>query len=110
MNKLIEDTHYYNNSYEIINDMVSIDRVYCLDLNNFRDNNWDTLGEIYKSLPSYIIHQGLPYWFGIDENNIYLWASCEPSGLQIAGYLPLKDFFSWENIFNKAILNLPFIY
>ena len=70
---------------------------------------WNALGDVYEQLPGFIGYSdGIPYWFGMepDESNqepdilaAYLWASVEPSGLLISGYLQLEDWLQWQEVF-----------
>ncbi|WP_379320273.1 hypothetical protein [Paenibacillus puldeungensis] len=99
---------FYDNS-EIINEpKIRIDRVYCLDFSNFSEETWDKLAVIYSKLPMQIINNNVQAWFGEEgKSEYYLYASVEPSGLQIVGVLSSDDWFTWEAIFNEEIKDLP---
>lgn len=102
---------FYDNSEIKDEPTINIDRVYCLDFDKFTNDSWDRLAEIYSLLPSQIImnHIGQPCWFGEEgKTDFFLWASVEPSGLQIAGTLRSGDWNEWEGKFNKYIAVLPF--
>ncbi|MDQ0060003.1 hypothetical protein [Paenibacillus harenae] len=102
---------YYDNS-EITDKPVNlIDRVYCLDFHQFNKETWNKLGEIYSILPSQVIinNIGQAAWFGEEgKSDNYLWASVEPSGLQVAGKLLTSDWKDWEGKFNELIIDFPF--
>ena len=55
---------------------------------------WEKIGAVYKSMP---------YWAGDDKGskwigeNVDLWASVEPSGIQIAGTMPEEIWKEWYN-------------
>lgn len=57
---------------------------------------WDKIGEVYESMPYWSGNDNGPEWIGA---NINLWASVEPSGIQIAGTMP-------EDIWNEWYSNL----
>ena len=50
----------------------------------------------------------MPFWFGADAEDIpHLFASVEPSGLQVCGVLPASDWLEWVSRFEPAIAALP---
>ena len=99
---------FYDNSEIIYEPKIKIDRVYCLDFSNFSEDTWDTLADIYSKLPKQIINNHVQGWFGEEgESEYYLYASVEPSGLQIVGVLSSDDWFAWEAIFNEEVKDLP---
>ena len=93
---------HYDNEYEISgseNEFVKVDRVYSFNFSKFNKENWSDLSSLYKLLPKYIENEelGIPYWFGSDEEQPpYLWASVEPSGLQVHGVLSAEDLEIWH--------------
>jgi hypothetical protein len=104
---------FYDNQEVEHNDsgVLDIDRVYCLDFNNFTKDDWSVLGGIYSKLPNQIIENniGQQMWFGIeDSSEFYLWASAEPSGLQVVGDLREHDWKQWEKLFHDRIEHFPF--
>ncbi|MCY6960253.1 hypothetical protein [Clostridium brassicae] len=113
MNIIIEDEHYYNNTYDIDNGILFIDRVYMVDEYKFNEDTYKKLENIYKSLPGYIENPTSVYcWYG-DEgkgDKFYLLVSFEPSGLQFIGKLHLDCFIKWEEKFNVLIADFPFKY
>ena len=113
MNRVIEDEHYYNNRYEVINDLVQFERVYMVDEYQFNDKTYEALEKVYEMLPSYTGNQTtLPSWFGDEEkgDKYFITVSFEPSGLQFWGILPTTDFLQWESKFHDLIKDFPFKY
>ncbi|MNP77488.1 hypothetical protein D3C76_1749280 [compost metagenome] len=42
---------------------------------------------------------GIPYWFGQEEDDIFITASVEPSGLSFDAQLNNSDWISWITMF-----------
>jgi len=87
-----------------------IERVYCFDWEQFTENQWDDLVSIYQQLPGWQTHANLalPYWFGIDDQTPpHLWASFEPSGLQVSGMLLRDVWTTWDTLFRARSQALP---
>ncbi len=80
--------------------------VHYLRMNEVR---WEALGRVYEHLPGFWgVHSGIPYWFGIEPDDLdtepncqtsYLCASVEPSGLLVEGCLPPEDWVQWQEAF-----------
>lgn len=68
---------------------------------NLPDSDWIIVDDIYKSMPGWIgyLKDGCPYWFGTENNNVYLSASVEPSGLLFDGRMDEEEFKEWINSF-----------
>lgn len=110
---VVEDEHYYNNRYVVVNDIVEFERVYMIDEYKFNNKTYEDLWKVYELLPSYIRSKTtLPCWFGDEENGdrYFISVSMEMSGLQFWGKLPIGDFLLWENKLNELIKNFPFKY
>ena len=91
--------------------MVEIERIYCLDLDEFEDRHWSSLGEIYRSLPGGYRELQIPMWFGDDEEHLpFLSASVEPPGIQVYGILTREAWAEWDAAFMAALgaSELPF--
>jgi hypothetical protein len=85
-----------------------VDRVYCLDWRRFGDREWSELDRIYRGLPGWVGYRDVPFWFGADAEEVpHLFASVEPSGLQVCGVLPASDWLAWVSRFEAAIATLP---
>lgn len=113
MNKLIEDTHYYDNEYTVTNDILNFERVYMVDGLKFDNKTYKALKKAYRSLPTYLPNtNSLPCWYGNPEkgDEYFITASFEPSGLQFFGQIPLEDFIQWETKLNELIKDFPFKY
>ncbi|NOU97398.1 hypothetical protein GC093_29820 [Paenibacillus sp. LMG 31456] len=106
------DICFYDNNELAANEkgIVSIDRVYCINFHEFIGATWEQLRQVYLVLPQYVIkeHQ-CPMWFGeegISPN--YLYASVEPSGLQIVGELTIEQWEIWESVFHAQLSRFSF--
>jgi len=111
MVELIKNKHYYNNSYEVNNGVLFLDRVYMVDEYRFKDSTYDELAKIYRILPEFVFNPtNVCCWYGDKDkgDKYYLYISFESSGLQIVGNLPLMDFENWEKEFHKEIVRIPF--
>ena len=53
---------------------------------------WEKIGQVYQSMPYWSGNEHGPKWLG---ENIDLWASVEPGGIQIAGIMPEKIWETW---------------
>lgn len=56
------------------------------------DEYWEKIGKIYSSMRYWAGNENGPRWIGPD---IDLWASVEPSGIQIAGVMPDDILEGW---------------
>ncbi|MFB9326189.1 hypothetical protein ACFFSY_09720 [Paenibacillus aurantiacus] len=106
------DICFYDNVELAANEMgiVSIDRVYCLNFNEFVEATWEQLQQVYWVLPQYLVksHQ-CPMWFGEEGiSSIYLYASVEPSGLQIVGKLQIEQWALWEKALHSQLSRFAF--
>ncbi|MEH7355523.1 hypothetical protein V7150_18470 [Neobacillus drentensis] len=113
MDIVVEDEHYYTNSFVVVNDIVEFERVYMIDEYKFNNKTYEALWKVYEILPSYMGNQTtLPCCFGDEEkgDKYFISVSFEMSGLQFWGKLPITDFLQWENKFNELIMNFPFKY
>ena len=89
----------------------AINRTYTIDATQMTDTQWTALDQVYRSLPGFAGYpppDHCPVWFGPvpeDEQTTgipYLWASVEPSGLQVAGSLSAAVWAAWEAQFLQA--------
>ena len=88
--------------------LVEVERVYGLDWDRFGEGHWDALARIYEGLPGAMRLHDVPWWFGDDEDiPPYLWASVEPTGLQVYGVLPEADWGAWDQRFRTEAAGLP---
>lgn len=86
-----------------------VERVYCLRFNEFKPEHWERLQRIYESLPGWagVGEHGCPCWFGSSSSPPFLVASVEPSGLQVSGSLPERDWSRWHDVFLASLAALP---
>lgn len=113
MAKIIQDEHYYNNRYNIVDNILEFERVYMVDEYKFDNETYEILGKVYESLPCYIWDStDLPCWYGDEEkgDKYFITVSFEPSGLQFWGKLPILVFLQWEKEINKLLEGFPFKY
>ncbi len=61
---------------------------------------WDKIGFVYESMPYWAGYQDLPRWIG---ENVNLWASVEPSGIQIQGTMPEAVWNAWYCLLKKKL-------
>ncbi len=88
--------------------LVEVERIYRLDWDRFDEEHWRGLARIYEDLPGAVRYRDVPWWFGDDEDvPPFLWASAEPTGLQVYGVLPEADWRAWDERFREAVSGLP---
>ena len=61
---------------------------------------WDKIGKVYSQMPYWDKNASDPQWTG---NNISLWASAEPGGIQIAGIMPDDIWEIWYALLKKKL-------
>lgn len=69
---------------------------------------WDQLETVYNQMTGWIGfgkngkgEDGIPYWFGYDENEKHILASIEPSGLHFSANMEENEWNSWKSDFKK---------
>lgn len=88
--------------------LVNVERVYLLDWDRFTEIDWLRLDSVYRSLPGGYPVNEQQMWFGSDEADPpYIWASVEPSGLQVCGNLKLSDWIEWDRQFCLRLPEFP---
>jgi len=101
------DICFYDNREIQLNEKgnVLLDRIYCLDFHAFNEVTWERLGHAYAALPHYILKENqCPTWFGEEGiSSNYLYASVEPSGLQIVGELTPEQWDTWQHKFHDQL-------
>ncbi|GKV65575.1 MULTISPECIES: hypothetical protein [Sporosarcina] len=61
---------------------------------------WGNVTGVYKSMPGWLgFKDGIPYWFGREEDNIFIWASVEPSGLSFYARMGDDEWSDWMEKF-----------
>ncbi|MCZ8520777.1 MULTISPECIES: hypothetical protein [Paenibacillus] len=103
---------FYDNIELAVNEqsVVLIDRVYCLNFNEFIEDTWEQLKQVYLVLPQYLAESHpCSMWFGEEGVSTYhLYASVEPSGLQIVGELSMEQWELWESAFHAQLSRYSF--
>ena len=61
---------------------------------------WDKIGLVYESMPYWAGYKDVPRWSG---ENVNLWASVEPSGIQIQGSMPEEVWNEWYCLLKKKL-------
>lgn len=61
---------------------------------------WDKIGRIYESMPYWAGNDNGTQWIGKDIN---LWASVEPSGIQLAGTMPDDIWDDWYSSLKRKL-------
>ena len=61
---------------------------------------WEQIDKIYESMPYWSGNKNRPQWIGKDVD---LWASVEPSGIQIAGTMPDNIWEEWYSLLKKRL-------
>ena len=59
------------------------------------DSDWDKVMSVYRNMDGWIEGHDLPYWFGTEQNEIFITASVEPSGLVIFGKVNDLIWIGW---------------
>lgn len=60
------------------------------------DEVWNKVAKLYEFVPGWIGYiDGIPYWFGQKEDDVYIQASVEPSGLSFFARMSQSDWDSW---------------
>lgn len=64
------------------------------------DEVWDKVSKVYENMPGWIGYKsGIPYWFGTDEDDVFIEASVEPSGLSFYAQMNSDVWMSWIETF-----------
>lgn len=64
------------------------------------DEVWSKVAAIYKSMPGWMGYKdGIPYWFGQEEDDVFIEASVEPGGLSFYAQMNQSD---WDYMDNKV--------
>lgn len=61
---------------------------------------WDKIEVVYRTMPYWVGKGNETSWIG---KNINLWASVEPSGIQIAGTMPENIWNEWYSSLKKKL-------
>lgn len=68
---------------------------------------WNKVVKIYESMEGWLgFNEGIPYWFGHEEDDIFIQASVEPSGLAFYAQMESQKWLSWINRFKVEATNI----
>jgi hypothetical protein len=66
------------------------------------DTIWDKITLVFQQLPGWVGYtDGIPYWFGTDDDNKHVWASVEPSGLLVSANMEKEEWDPWIASFKE---------
>ncbi|MBC9913424.1 hypothetical protein ICL55_23490 [Chitinophaga varians] len=66
------------------------------------DKAWEKVIAVYEQLPGWIgFSNGIPFWFGTNENEKHISASVEPSGLLVGAYMAAEEWLQWVETFQE---------
>lgn len=67
---------------------------------------WKKLDLVYRGMSGWLGYgasgkgeEGIPHWFRVEEDDVFLWASVEPSGLLIEGQMDQAEWERWIHEF-----------
>lgn len=63
---------------------------------------WDKMTNVYERMPGWMGYtNGLPYWFGHENDLVFITASVEPSGLSFFAQMEMDDWLCWIERFKE---------
>ena len=64
---------------------------------------WRKVAQIYEQLPGWLGYDGVPYWFGKNDDggSKMVSASVEPAGLQVSSYMEDDEWAEWLGTFTR---------
>lgn len=66
------------------------------------DEEWNKVSFLYERMPGWMGYKnGIPYWYGQEDDEIFITASVEPSGLSFHAKLNNSDWNSWIETFKS---------
>ncbi|WP_405107060.1 hypothetical protein MHH28_26325 [Paenibacillus sp. FSL K6-1217] len=66
------------------------------------DEVWNKVAKLYERMPGWIGYiDGIPHWHGQEEDDVYIKASVEPSGLSFFARMNQSDWDSWIERFKS---------
>lgn len=66
------------------------------------DEVWSKVAAIYKSMPGWKGYKdGIPYWFGQEDDDVFIEASVEPGGLSFYAQMNQSDWDFWITRFKS---------
>lgn len=66
------------------------------------DEVWDKVANLYKVMPGWKGYiDGIPHWFGLKDDDVFIQTSVEPSGLSFYARMNQSDWDSWIGRFKS---------
>ena len=62
------------------------------------ESEWTIVSEVYRSMNGWLGAGDLPRWYGTEDDEQYIWASLEPSGIQFVGKVDAALWTSWLTV------------
>ncbi|MFV0664013.1 hypothetical protein [Denitromonas sp.] len=62
------------------------------------DEEWEKIGEVYRSMDGWLDGQEYPYWYGTESDPRYISASVEPGGIQFCGEIEPDIWVGWLTV------------
>lgn len=62
------------------------------------ESEWTIIGDIYKNMDGWLGSDGLPRWYGTEDNAKYIYASVEPGGIQFVGNMDPAYWTAWMTV------------
>lgn len=71
------------------------------------DEIWEKVKNIYERMPGWIGYiNGIPSWFGQEDDDVFIMASVEPSGLSFYAQMSDENWNSWIGRFKLEATKL----
>jgi len=62
------------------------------------EREWQIVSEIYRNMDGWLGSEDLPRWYGLEDDEKYIWASVEPGGIQFRGKMEAALWASWLTV------------
>ena len=62
------------------------------------DSDWEKVSSVYKQMDGWVDSHDYPYWFGTEDDDQYITASVEPSGLLLFGKIDEGIWIGWITV------------
>jgi hypothetical protein len=57
-----------------------------------------TILDVYRQMDGWIDNKDLPCWYGTEQDDRFIWASLEPSGLLLVGNVDERVWIGWITV------------
>jgi len=65
---------------------------------NLTKQDWDKVTAVYESMDGWLDSTNGPAWYGREGDARFIWASVEPSGIQLAGVVETPLWIGWLTV------------